>query len=43
MVVGVKGSLGFGGLVFWGIFGMSVGVATLFFRYVIDFDRGVSA
>ena len=30
VVVGVKGSLRFGGLVFWGIFCKSVGVATLF-------------
>ena len=30
VVVGVEGSLGFGELVFWGIFGMSVGVVVLF-------------
>jgi len=28
--VGFEGSLGFGELIFWGIFGMSVGVAMLF-------------
>jgi hypothetical protein len=27
VVVGVEGSLGFGEVCFWGIFGMSVGVA----------------
>ena len=43
VVVGVERSLWFGGLVFGGIFGMSVGVKTFFFRYVNDFDRGVSA
>jgi hypothetical protein len=30
VVVGFEGSLGFGELIFWGIFGMSVGVAGLF-------------
>jgi len=30
VVVGVEGSLWFGGLIFWGIFGMSVEVAVLF-------------
>ena len=30
VVVGVEGSLWFGGLVFGGIFGMAVGVAVLF-------------
>ena len=43
VVVGVEGSLWFGGLVFWEIFGVSVGVAVFFFRYVINIYRGVSA
>ena len=30
VVVGVEGSLGFREVCFWGIFGMSVGVAVLF-------------
>jgi hypothetical protein len=30
VVVGVERSLGFGEVIFWGIFGMSVGVALLF-------------
>ena len=43
VVAGFEGSLGFGELIFRGIFGMSVGVAVCFNRYGNYFDRGVSA
>ena len=45
VVVGVEGSLGFGELVFWGIFGMSVGVALFFsgtgFIVTVAFPRNL--